>query len=82
MEITSGVITLSWGQENIAHYALSILGCKKTVLVWDIFRFPNGPLQQILGYANIQQTTAYAHLAPDYLQLAITLNPLSEGIEI
>ncbi len=39
-------------------------------------------LQQILGHANIQQTMAYAHLAPDYLQLAITLNPLSEGIEI
>lgn len=33
-------------------------------------------LQQILGHANIQQTMAYAHLAPDYLQFAITLNPL------
>ncbi|EQB98244.1 hypothetical protein B738_25997 [Photorhabdus temperata subsp. temperata M1021] len=25
-------------------------------------------LQQILSHANIQQTMAYAHLAPDYLQ--------------
>lgn len=33
-------------------------------------------LQQILGHATINQTMAYAHLAPDYLQLAITLNPL------
>lgn len=34
-------------------------------------------LQQILGHANIQQTMAYAHLAPDYLQNAIILNPLN-----
>lgn len=33
-------------------------------------------LQQILGHATIQQTMTYAHLAPDYLQNAITLNPL------
>ncbi|MFJ5429280.1 tyrosine-type recombinase/integrase [Pectobacterium actinidiae] len=33
-------------------------------------------LQQILGHASIQQTMTYAHLAPDYLQNAITLNPL------
>ncbi|MBX9476168.1 tyrosine-type recombinase/integrase [Yersinia enterocolitica] len=39
-------------------------------------------LQQILGHANIQQTMAYAHLAPDYLQHAITLNPLGGGIAI
>ncbi|MFD0707007.1 phage integrase [Photorhabdus akhurstii] len=39
-------------------------------------------LQQILGHANIQQTMAYAHLAPDYLQFAITLNPLNGGMEI
>lgn len=32
-------------------------------------------LQQILGYASIQQTIAYAHLAPDYLQNAIVLIP-------
>ncbi|WP_273837979.1 phage integrase [Providencia rettgeri] len=37
-------------------------------------------LQQILGHANIQQTMAYAHLAPDYLQFAITLNPLKGGV--
>ncbi|OKP28404.1 phage integrase [Serratia fonticola] len=37
-------------------------------------------LQQILGHANIQQTMAYAHLAPDYLQHAVLLNPLSGGI--
>lgn len=39
-------------------------------------------LQQILGHANIQQTMAYAHLAPDYLKFAITLNPLNGGISI
>ncbi|WP_407901098.1 tyrosine-type recombinase/integrase [Providencia rustigianii] len=39
-------------------------------------------LQQILGHANIQQTMAYAHLAPDYLQFAITLNPLNGKISI
>ncbi|HAF8818367.1 TPA: tyrosine-type recombinase/integrase [Salmonella enterica] len=33
-------------------------------------------LQKILGHANIQQTMMYAHLAPDYLQDAVTLNPL------
>jgi site-specific recombinase XerD len=33
-------------------------------------------LQQILGHASIQQTMAYAHLAPDYLQNAVMLNPL------
>lgn len=37
-------------------------------------------LQQILGHANIQQTMTYAHLAPDYLQLAVILNPLKGGI--
>ncbi len=42
----------------------------------------NVALQQILGHANIQQTMAYAHLAPDYLQFAITLNPLNGGMEI
>ncbi|ATX96853.1 integrase [Citrobacter freundii] len=34
-------------------------------------------LQKILGHASINQTMAYAHLAPDYLQDAITLNPVS-----
>ncbi|WP_051869195.1 tyrosine-type recombinase/integrase [Xenorhabdus bovienii] len=39
-------------------------------------------LQQILGHANIQQTMTYAHLSPDYMQFAITLNPLKGGIDI
>lgn len=39
-------------------------------------------LQQILGHASIQQTMAYAHLAPDYLQNAIALNPLKGGLEV
>ncbi|MEC4728147.1 tyrosine-type recombinase/integrase [Shewanella sp. D64] len=34
-------------------------------------------LQQILGHATIMQTMAYAHLAPDHLQDAITFSPLS-----
>lgn len=33
-------------------------------------------LQKILGHASINQTMAYAHLAPDYLNDAITLNPI------
>uniref|UniRef100_A0A1A9VZ74 Tyr recombinase domain-containing protein n=1 Tax=Glossina brevipalpis TaxID=37001 RepID=A0A1A9VZ74_9MUSC len=37
-------------------------------------------LQEILGHANIQQTMAYAHLAPDYLQNAVALNPLKGGL--
>lgn len=39
-------------------------------------------LQQILGHASIQQTMAYAHLAPDYLQNAVALNPLSGGVTL
>lgn len=39
-------------------------------------------LQQILGHASIQQTMAYAHLAPDYLQNAIALNPLKGGLRV
>lgn len=39
-------------------------------------------LQQILGHASIQQTMAYAHLAPDYLQNAVALNPLGGGITV
>ncbi|EJF1946149.1 tyrosine-type recombinase/integrase [Salmonella enterica] len=35
-------------------------------------------LQKILGHASINQTMAYAHLAPDYLQDAITLNPIAK----
>ncbi|HDR2618778.1 TPA: tyrosine-type recombinase/integrase [Enterobacter asburiae] len=39
-------------------------------------------LQRILGHANIQQTMTYAHLSPEYLQNAVTLNPLSGGISL
>ena len=39
-------------------------------------------LQQILGHATIQQTMAYAHLAPDYLQNAVMLNPLKGGVGV
>ncbi|AHK19312.1 integrase [Yersinia similis] len=39
-------------------------------------------LQQILGHASIQQAMAYAHLVPDYLQHAITLNLLGGGVAI
>ncbi|MFC3393670.1 phage integrase [Brenneria rubrifaciens] len=39
-------------------------------------------LQQILGHASIQQTMTYAHLAPDYLENAITLNPLRGKISV
>ncbi|WP_429134244.1 phage integrase [Aeromonas hydrophila] len=33
-------------------------------------------LQRIMGHSTIQQTMAYAHFAPDYLQDAVTFNPL------
>ena len=39
-------------------------------------------LQQIMGHASIKQTMVYAHLAPDFLQHAITLNPLGGGLGI
>lgn len=39
-------------------------------------------LQQILGHASIQQTMVYAHVAPDYLQHAVLLNPFSGGISL
>lgn len=38
-------------------------------------------LSKILGHANIQQTMVYAHLAPDYLQHAILLNPVRGLLE-
>ena len=38
-------------------------------------------LQRILGHARIEQTMVYAHFAPEYLQDAVTLNPLKGGIE-
>lgn len=34
-------------------------------------------LQKILGHSDIQQTMEYAHLAPDFLQDAVKLNPLT-----
>ncbi|MBD2785667.1 tyrosine-type recombinase/integrase [Xenorhabdus sp. DI] len=39
-------------------------------------------LQKILGHASIQQTMAYAHFSPDYLQDAIKFNPLKGSIHI
>ncbi|MEY0876743.1 phage integrase [Providencia manganoxydans] len=39
-------------------------------------------LQEILGHASIQQTMIYAHLSPDYMQFAITLNPLRGGVSL
>jgi site-specific recombinase XerD len=36
-------------------------------------------LQRILGHSKIEQTMTYAHFAPEYLQDAITLNPLRGG---
>ncbi|MBD2811384.1 tyrosine-type recombinase/integrase [Xenorhabdus sp. Vera] len=39
-------------------------------------------LQKIMGHANIQQTMAYAHFTPDYLQDAIKFNPLRGNIHI
>ncbi len=39
-----GVIILSWVQGSTDHYAVSISIVQKTVLAWDIFRFPSGPL--------------------------------------
>lgn len=34
-------------------------------------------LQCILGHSTVQQTMTYAHFAPDFLQDAVTLNPIS-----
>jgi integrase len=34
-------------------------------------------LQRILGHANLTMTMRYAHLAPEHLQEAVRLNPLS-----
>lgn len=39
-------------------------------------------LQKIMGHASIQQTMTYAHFAPDYLNEAISCNPLRGGIHI
>ncbi|HFW4799606.1 TPA: tyrosine-type recombinase/integrase [Salmonella enterica subsp. diarizonae serovar 60-67:z35:-] len=37
-------------------------------------------LQRILGHSNIQQTMTYAHFSPDFLQDAISYNPLAESV--
>ena len=34
-------------------------------------------LQRILGHANIRETMKYAHFAPDHLEEAAALNPLT-----
>lgn len=34
-------------------------------------------LKEILGHATIQQTMVYAHLASDYMQLVVSLNPIN-----
>ena len=39
-------------------------------------------LQRILGHARIEQTMAYAHFAPEYLQDAISLNPLRGSADV
>ena len=38
-------------------------------------------LRDILGHAKIEQTMMYSHFAPDFLQHAVTLNPLRGGLE-
>ncbi|EAN0852649.1 site-specific integrase [Salmonella enterica] len=38
-------------------------------------------LQRILGHSRIEQTMVYAHFAPEYLQDAISLNPLRGGAD-
>lgn len=38
-------------------------------------------LQRILGHARIEQTMVYAHFAPEYLQDAVSLNPLRGGTD-
>lgn len=38
-------------------------------------------LQKILGHTDIKMTMRYAHLAPDYLEEATRLNPLSNKAE-
>lgn len=38
-------------------------------------------LQRILGHSRIEQTMVYAHFAPEYLQDAVSLNPLRGGVD-
>lgn len=35
-------------------------------------------LQKMLGHSSLAMTMRYAHLAPDHLQDALTLNPLAD----
>ena len=35
-------------------------------------------LQRILGHSNIEMTMRYAHLAPEHLEDALSLNPVSQ----
>ncbi len=35
-------------------------------------------LQKILGHSSLDVTMRYAHLAPEHLKEAITINPLSD----
>ncbi|RTP91498.1 phage integrase [Enterobacter asburiae] len=37
-------------------------------------------LQRILGHSNIQQTMVYAHFSPDFLQDAVSYNPIAETV--
>lgn len=37
-------------------------------------------LQRILGHATIQQTMTYAHFSPDFLQDAVSFNPLADSV--
>lgn len=37
-------------------------------------------LQRILGHTDIKMTMRYAHFAPDHLQDAITMNPMSKSV--
>lgn len=39
-------------------------------------------LQKILGHSSLQQTLTYAHFAPDFLQDAISYNPLKGSTEM
>ena len=39
-------------------------------------------LQRILGHSRIEQTMVYAHFAPEFLQDAVTLNPLGGSVHI
>lgn len=35
-------------------------------------------LQRILGYSDLKMTMRYAHLAPEHLEAAVSLNPLAQ----